>query len=82
MNSIQAYWAAQFQRNRRQYAISKTVFFSGSTNTGCGVASSDVGPFYCPLDKNVYIDLGFFDDLRTRFGATGGPFAAGLRARA
>ncbi len=75
VNSIQAYWAAQFQRNRRQYAISKTVFFSGSTETGCGVATSDVGPFYCPLDKHVYIDLGFFDDLRTRFGATGGPFA-------
>jgi predicted metalloprotease len=75
VNSIQAYWTTQFQRNRRQYSISKTVFFSGSTDTGCGVASSDVGPFYCPLDKHVYIDLGFFDDLRSRFGATGGPFA-------
>jgi uncharacterized protein len=75
VNSVQAYWADQFQRNGRRYAISKTVFFSGSTDTGCGVASSDVGPFYCPLDKHVYIDLGFFDDLRTRFSATGGPFA-------
>ena len=75
VNSIQAYWANQFERNGRRYAISKTVFFSGSTDTGCGVATSDVGPFYCPLDKNVYIDLGFFDDLRDRFGATGGPFA-------
>jgi uncharacterized protein len=75
VNSIQAYWADQFRRNGRSYTGATTVFFSGSTNTGCGVATSDVGPFYCPVDKNVYIDLGFFDDLRDRFGATGGPFA-------
>jgi predicted metalloprotease len=68
VNSVQAYWADQFQRNGRNYTVSKTVFFSGSTDTGCGVASSDVGPFYCPLDKHVYIDLGFFDDLQSRFG--------------
>jgi predicted metalloprotease len=75
VNSIQAYWTGQFKAAGRSYAIVKTVFFDGSTPTGCGTATSDVGPFYCPVDKHVYIDLGFFDELRTRFGATGGPFA-------
>ena len=64
MNSIQAYWTRQFRASGRTYAISRTVFFDGSTPTGCGTATSDVGPFYCPADKHVYIDLGFFDELR------------------
>jgi uncharacterized protein len=75
VNSIQAYWTGQFKAGRRTYTISKTVFFDGSTESGCGTATTDVGPFYCPVDKRVYIDLGFFDELRSRFGATGGPFA-------
>ena len=59
----------------RQYEPSKTRFFTGAVQTGCGGATSAVGPFYCPADKYVYIDLGFFDELKTKFGAQGGPFA-------
>ena len=71
VNSIQAHWGKTISG----YTVIPTVFFTGSTETGCGEATSEVGPFYCPADKQVYIDLGFFQDLQTRFGAKGGPFA-------
>ena len=75
VNSIQAYWNATFTANGLTYEPSRTRFFTDAMQSGCGPATRDVGPFYCPSDGYVYIDLGFFDDLRTKFGATGGPFA-------
>jgi predicted metalloprotease len=71
INSIQDYWGQQLGP---RYTPADTVFFSGSTQTGCGPASSGSGPFYCPADRLVYIDLSFFDQLRTQFGAEGGLF--------
>ena len=71
INSVQAYWKSEFAAQGRSYVPATTVFFTGSTATGCGEASTAVGPFYCPVDKHVYIDLGFFDELRTQFGANG-----------
>jgi predicted metalloprotease len=71
INSVQAYWSSHLDG----YEAAPTVFFSGATSTGCGSATSAVGPFYCPPDRTVYIDLGFYDELRQRFGANGGAFA-------
>ena len=68
VNSVQKFWNGVFQRSNRQYQYVDTVFFSGQVNTQCGTADSQVGPFYCPLDKLVYVDLGFFDELQSRFG--------------
>jgi predicted metalloprotease len=75
INSIQRYWTGAFADRGREYVPARTRFFTEAVDTGCGSASSAMGPFYCPADKYVYIDLGFFDELRSQFGAQGGPFA-------
>jgi predicted metalloprotease len=71
VNSVQAYWGDHV----RDYREAPTRFFTGQTSTGCGGATSAVGPFYCPRDQTVYIDLAFYGELRSRFGAHGGAFA-------
>ena len=71
VNSVQTYWESAL----RGYEPARTRFFDGAVSTGCGSATSAVGPFYCPADRYVYIDLGFFDQLESQFGASGGPLA-------
>ena len=71
VNAIQDYWS----NTLNGYELAPTTFFTGQVNTGCGVASSAVGPFYCPEDRNIYIDLGFFDVLEQQLGAEDGPLA-------
>lgn len=75
VNSVQAFWSDTFKRNNLDYRNAQTILFSGSTQAACGYASGATGPFYCPRDESIYLDLTFFDDLRTKFGAQGGPFA-------
>jgi hypothetical protein len=71
-DDVSEYWIDQLPISFGvDYIDTQTVFFSGSTNTGCGQASSQTGPFYCPLDGLVYFDLDFLVTLQERFGATG-----------
>lgn len=75
VNSIQAFWDDEFARLGGQYTPADTVLFTQATEAACGYASGAMGPFYCPRDQKVYLDLDFFNELQTRFGAQGGSFA-------
>jgi len=68
-------WNKIFQENNLQFEAAKIVLFSGQVETACGGASSASGPFYCPGDQKIYMDMSFFEELRTKFGAKGGDFA-------
>src|ERR1700684_3587481 len=70
-NSVDAVW----KQLLRGYTRPHIRLFSGQVSTGCGPASTEVGPFYCPVDQTAYFDVGFFDVLRTQFGSSGGPLA-------
>jgi predicted metalloprotease len=71
---IEVVWGDIFRENGDNYKEPKVVLFRGSTVSGCGYASAQMGPFYCPVDKKVYLDLSFFDELKNRYNA-GGDFA-------
>jgi predicted metalloprotease len=72
LNDVQNTWRTLLPASGGpQYQDAKLVFFRDGTDSGCGQASADVGPFYCPVDHKAYLDLGFFDELATRFGANG-----------
>lgn len=68
-------WQKVFTDNNQSYEEPLLVLFRGTTQSGCGVASSKIGPHYCPPDKTIYIDETFFDELQSRFGAQGGDVA-------
>lgn len=68
-------WTEIFQENGQKYQEPQMVLFDDGVNTSCGSATSAAGPFYCPADQTIYMDLRFFEQLRTRFGAKGGDFA-------
>lgn len=71
LDDAQAIWTQIMTRNNSQYTPARLVLFRNSTQSGCGVGQSAMGPFYCPLDQKVYIDLAFYDELQRRFGAAG-----------
>ena len=74
-DSLDTYWAKELPSLGAEYHSTNIILFTDQTSTGCGGATSAVGPFYCPADETIYIDVAFFDELRSRFGSSGGPLA-------
>ena len=74
-DSMSAFWAATMQQNDLEYADPTVQLFDRQVQTGCGAATSAVGPFYCPPDQRIYIDTTFFQQMRDQFGAEGGNLA-------
>jgi predicted metalloprotease len=74
-DSLEDYWDDQAPALGISYASPVINLFSGGVDTGCGAATSAVGPFYCPADQQIYLDTDFYDTLRSQFGATAGPLA-------
>ena len=71
LRSTELVWASEFEKLGRPYRPPKLVMFNDQVQTGCGTANSGAGPFYCPADQTVYIDLSFYRELKQRFGAPG-----------
>ena len=71
LDDVQNTWANTLPKYGNRFSPARLVLFRNSTDSGCGPAQSVMGPFYCPIDERVYLDLGFFDELQTRFGASG-----------
>ena len=82
VNSLQVYWTDTFTQSQLDYEPAVTYLFSDGIQSGCGFATADVGPFYCPQDVSIYLDLTFFGDMRSRARSPGRPARGGLRRRA
>ncbi|MFJ3956642.1 neutral zinc metallopeptidase [Arthrobacter sp. NPDC090010] len=74
-NSLNSFWPGYLQKYGKQYPRPQTVLFTQRTQSACGPATTAVGPFYCPSDRTAYFDPGFFQQLVTQFGSSGGPLA-------
>lgn len=71
LNDAQETWSQILPKYKAEYRPAKLVLFRNSIQSGCGIGQSAMGPFYCPVDEKVYIDLGFYEELKKRFGASG-----------